>query len=74
VRWHACRRPWAGAWCPGYHVLIERFPSFESGPCDPINPRSIIGVERLGYLTIPSMALSGHALIAILLVLAKENP
>jgi hypothetical protein len=30
-------------------------------------------VERLGYVTIPTMALSGFALITILLVLPKET-
>jgi disulfide bond formation protein DsbB len=57
-----------------YHVLIERYPSLESGSCDPTNPCSIIWVERLGYLTIPTMALSGFAVIAVLLLLPKEIP
>ncbi len=58
-----------------WHVLIERFPSLESATsCDPANPCSLIWVERFGYLTIPTMALTAFALIATLLLLApKEN-
>ena len=56
-----------------WHILIERFPSLESSTsCDPANPCSLIWVERFGYLTIPTMALSAFALIATLLLLAKE--
>jgi disulfide bond formation protein DsbB len=57
-----------------WHILIERFPSLESSTsCDPANPCSLIWVERFGYLTIPTMALSGFTLIATLLLLAKET-
>jgi disulfide bond formation protein DsbB len=55
-------------------VLIERFPSLESASsCDPANPCSLIWVERFGYLTIPTMALSAFALIATLLLLAPKE-
>lgn len=50
-----------------WHVLIERYPSLESGAtCDPTNPCSLIWVEHFGYLTIPAMALSGFAAIVAL--------
>jgi len=64
----------AGGLVSVYHVMVERYPSLESGSCDPTNPCSIIWVERLGYMTIPTMALSGFALIAILLLLPEESP
>jgi disulfide bond formation protein DsbB len=54
-----------------YHVLVERFPSLETGACDPDNPCSLIWVERLGYLTIPTMALSAFALIVVLVAVAR---
>jgi hypothetical protein len=55
-------------------VLIERFPSLESATsCDPVNPCSLIWTKRFGYLTIPTMALSAFALLATLLLLAKET-
>lgn len=54
-----------------YHILLERFPSLESAACDPTNPCSLIWVERFGYLTIPTMALSGFALIVVLALAAR---
>lgn len=76
-RWFAAR--WAvlavavvGGAISTWHVLIERFPSLESSTsCDPTNPCSLIWVRRLGYLTIPTMALSGFALIAALMLTAR---
>jgi disulfide bond formation protein DsbB len=57
-----------------WHILIEHFPSLESSTsCDPANPCSLIWVKRFGYLTIPTMALSGFALIVTLLLAPKEN-
>jgi disulfide bond formation protein DsbB len=56
-----------------YHVLLERNPQWESSVCDPKNPCTLIWVERLGYLTIPTMALSGFALIITLLALSRAG-
>jgi disulfide bond formation protein DsbB len=64
-----------GAVISTYHILVERFPSLESDVCDPTNPCSLIWVERLGYLTIPTMALSGFALVLTLLsITPTEDP
>jgi disulfide bond formation protein DsbB len=73
VRWYALPLAVAGGLVSVYHMLVERYPSLEAGSCDPTNPCSIIWVERLGYLTIPTMALSGFVLIAVLLVIPKES-
>lgn len=62
-----------GASISTYHVLLERFPSLETGACDPNNPCSLIWVERFGYLTIPTMALSAFALITVLLLVARHD-
>ena len=56
-----------------YHVLLERNPHWESTVCDPDNPCTLIWVERLGYLTIPTMALSGFALILALLAISRAG-
>jgi disulfide bond formation protein DsbB len=57
-----------------WHVLIERFPSLESGAtCDPANPCSIKWVEHFGYLTIPAMALSAFAAIVALTIVALRH-
>lgn len=74
IRWFAI--PWAagGAMVSTWHVLIERFPDLEgSTSCDPTNPCSLIWVKQLGYLTIPTMALSGFLAIITLLALIPSR-
>jgi len=56
-----------------YHILVERGVVKESASCDPTNPCSLIWVNRLGYLTIPTMALSGFALILTLLAISRAG-
>lgn len=60
-----------GAVIAAYHVLIERYPTLESSVCDPAAPCTLIWVRRFGYLTIPTMALSGFALVLVLLAAAS---
>lgn len=74
VRWYALPLAVVGGAVSIYHMVIERFPSLESGSCEVTNPCSTIWVEKLGYLTIPTMALSGFAVIALLLALPQESP
>jgi disulfide bond formation protein DsbB len=73
VRWYGIPLAVAGGAVSVYHMVIERFPSLETGACEVTNPCSTIWVERLGYLTVPTMALSGFALIALLLALPQES-
>ena len=61
-----------GASISTYHVLLERFPSLETGACEVDNPCTLIWVRRFGYLTIPTMALSAFALIATLVLVARH--
>ena len=60
-----------GACVSIWHLLVERYPNLESSACDPRNPCSFKWVEEFGYLTIPGMALSGFALILVLLAAAR---
>ena len=48
-----------------YHVLLERYPSLEAGTCDVTNPCSIVWVRHFGFVTIPYMAASAFAAIAV---------
>lgn len=73
IRWYALPLALIGGSISVYHVLLERFPSLETGACDPTNPCSLIWVERFGYLTIPTMALSAFALISVLLLTATDS-
>ena len=74
VRPYAAALAAIGACISAYHVALERHPEWESSVCDPKNPCTLIWVKRLGYLTIPTMALSGFALIITLLVISCEEP
>ncbi len=56
-----------------YHMAVERMPALGGGACDPTNPCSVIWVNRFGYLTIPTMALSGFAAIALLALIAYSR-
>jgi disulfide bond formation protein DsbB len=74
VRPYAAALAVIGACISAYHVALEHHPEWESSVCDPRNPCTLIWVKRLGYLTIPTMALSGFALIITLLVISREEP
>ena len=63
-----------GAAIATYHVVLERNPQLESDVCDPKNPCTLIWFERLGYVTIPVMALSGFLLVLVLVLLAVGGP
>lgn len=56
-----------GAVVATYHVVIEKFPTLETGACDPAVPCTLVWFERLGFITLPYMALSGFVLILTLL-------
>jgi len=74
IRWFAIPLAAGGAMVSTWHVLIERFPDLEgSTSCDPTNPCSLIWVKQLGYLTIPTMALSGFLAIIALLALIPSR-
>ena len=73
VRFYALPLALVGGLISTYHVLLERYPSLESGMCEATNPCTLIWVRRFGYLTIPTMALSAFALIAVLLLTAGAD-
>jgi disulfide bond formation protein DsbB len=73
VRFYALPLAVIGGLISTYHVLLERYPSLESGVCEATNPCTLIWVRRFGYLTIPTMALSAFALIAVLLLTAGAD-
>jgi disulfide bond formation protein DsbB len=56
-----------------YHVLIERFPSLETGACDVNNPCSTVWMRHFGFVTIPFMAASAFAAIATAIWLAAHT-
>jgi disulfide bond formation protein DsbB len=74
IRPYALALAGIGAPISAWHVLVERFPTLEGSVCDPAAPCSAIWVNTFGYLTIPTMALSGFLLVAVLLLLARPEP
>lgn len=57
-----------------YHYLIERFPSLSgSASCDPTAPCTTVWVWQFDFISIPFMALSGFAAIAILMYLMPSG-
>jgi disulfide bond formation protein DsbB len=73
VRFYALPLAVIGGMISTYHAVLERYPSLESGVCEVTNPCTLIWVRRFGYLTIPAMALSAFALIAVLLLTAGAD-
>ena len=73
IRVYAAALAGIGAVISTYHVVLERYPTLESGVCDPTNPCTLIWVRRFGYLTIPTMALSGFAVILTLLAVTPAD-
>jgi len=73
VRFYALPLAFIGGLISTYHVVLERYPSLESGVCEVANPCTLIWVRRFGYLTIPTMALSAFALIAVMLLAAGAD-
>jgi disulfide bond formation protein DsbB len=54
-----------------YHVLLERYPSLETGVCEVANPCTIVWVRHFGIVTIPFMAASGFMAIAATMALMR---
>ena len=61
----------AGGAFSAYHYLLQRFPDLETGVCSTSVPCSSPYVERFGFVTLPFMALSAFALMALLLWLSR---
>jgi disulfide bond formation protein DsbB len=70
VRAYALPLAVVGLLIAAYHTLLERFPSLDSGACDPAMPCTMTWIWELGYITIPVMAATAFALVAVLLEIA----
>ncbi|HET9050464.1 MAG TPA: disulfide bond formation protein B, partial [Candidatus Dormibacteraeota bacterium] len=71
VRPYAMPLAGAGAVISAYHYQLERFPSQGSFSCTVDVPCSVTLFTRLGFVSIPWMALSGFALVLALLGVAR---
>lgn len=56
-----------------YHYLLERFPSWGAGGCDPDVPCSLVWFEEFGFITLPLMAGIGFVCIAALGLVSRPG-
>lgn len=70
VSLYAAAFPMVGAAVSIYHIYIEVNPDKESAACRAGVPCSTRWIDEFGYVTIPVMALSAFALIAVLMVVS----
>lgn len=61
-----------GAFISAWHIGVERVPGLPSGACSLDVPCSLIYVQVVGFVTIPTMALAGFLSIISLLLLARR--
>lgn len=58
-----------------WHYLVEWFPDLEpSNVCEIANPCTTVWFRRMGFVTIPFMALSGFLAIILLLTARPQEP
>ncbi len=62
-----------GALISIYHYTLQRFPGLASESCDPTAPCTATYVWKFHYISIPFMALSGFALIAVILLFGPRG-
>lgn len=67
--YYAVALPFVGAAVAIYHVYVEYNPEQESPGCRIGAPCSTKWIEELGYVTLPVLALTAFATIAVLLLL-----
>ncbi len=61
-----------GAGVAVWHIAIERNPGL-GGVCDPAAPCTILWVQELGFLTLPTMAFIGFVAAAVLSLAARTK-
>lgn len=58
-----------GALVSAYHVLLEWFPSLDSGACSVTTPCTLIWFRVFGFISLPTLALTAFALILTLMAI-----
>jgi disulfide bond formation protein DsbB len=67
---YALALPVLGAGVSIYHIYIENHPEAESAGCKVGAPCATKWIDKFGYITIPTLALTAFAAIFVMLVLA----
>ena len=63
-----------GALVAAYHVLLEWFPSLDSGACSATAPCTLVWFRVFGFVSLPTLALVAFALILTLLAIRLAAP
>ena len=74
VAWYAVPLAAIGAAVSTYHYVLEWNPNLDSGSCDPLAPCTLVYFRRLGFMSLPFMALSGFLAIIVLALVAVRHP
>jgi disulfide bond formation protein DsbB len=56
-----------GALVAAYHVALEWFPALDTGACDAVTPCTLVWFRMLGFISLPTLALTAFVLIIVLL-------
>ena len=73
VAWYVLPITAIGAAISAYHYLIEWYPNLDTGGCDPNNPCTLVWFRRFGFASLPFLAASGFAAIAVLVLVARHR-
>ncbi len=77
---HAAALAAVGAVVSAYHVLLEWVPSLDTGACSATTPCTLIWFRALGFISLPTLALTAFALVLTLMAIRlaqadhKEEP
>ena len=71
VAWYVLPITAIGAAISAYHYLIEWYPNLDTGGCDPNAPCTLVWFRRFGFASLPFLAASGFAAIAVLVLVAR---
>ena len=63
-----------GALVSGYHVLLEWFPSLDTGACSATTPCTLVWFRVFGFISLPTLALTAFVLILTLLAIRLAAP
>jgi disulfide bond formation protein DsbB len=63
----------SGILLAGYHYFIQSFPQFGHGQCSTTTPCNAAYFHQFGFVSIPYQALSGFALIVVMMTVARLN-
>ncbi|MFQ5553959.1 MAG: disulfide bond formation protein B [Acidimicrobiia bacterium] len=70
--WYGLPIAGVGAVISTYHYLVQWRPALDSGSCSATVPCSAVYFRKLGFMSIPYMALSGFVAIVVLCLFLRE--